>query len=292
MSKQNDTATVERREVGRPESTNGMYSRMIFITKEMAGRFLELNTRNRNLSAGKVSEIIDDWERHTPTKERASHQGLAFYAKDGALADGQTRLMACWKSGIPFWSLVTWNVPEEAAPLIDRNRSRSEADVIRISGLSDWIGSTELSLIKMIVYAHRPGTQSYSVTALVEIGEAIKEPVRFAIEAFRGRRLTHITVSPVLAAVAMASPHVDQARLLEFAEVMITGISESHDDIAAIRLRDGLMQDGARPGQTARRETLLKTMRAIKAFCDREQLQRLKTPSEIIYSLPEIEEHL
>lgn len=278
----------ERREGPRPDH---MYSKLLFITPEMASRWLEKNTRNRNLSEARAVQIIRKWERKTPDKVKASHQGIGFYS-DGSLADGQHRLYACVKSGISFWSMVTWNVSEAAAEEIDQHRPRSEVDVIRIAGLSDWIGKTELSLIKMIASAHKKGTATYSVPILVEIGEAIKEPVLFAVEAFNGRKRKHVTVSPVLAAVAMASPYVEQVRLLEFCEVLITGVSESHEDAAAIRLRDQLISDESRGGQTARREILLKSMRAIKAFNDREELQRLYTPKEMIYRLPEIEEYL
>ncbi len=285
-----NTQTKERRATDRP--ADHMYSKLVYITPEMAERWLELNTRNRNLSVGKVSEIIRDWEQHPPKQETASHQGIAFYKEDGALADGQTRLSACAKSRIPFWSMVTWNVPEKSAQYIDRHRSRSEADAIRIAGLSDWIGAKEVALIKMIVTSHRKGTESLPVESLVEMGEAIKEPVKFAMVAFGGRRLKHVTVNPVLAAVAIASVHVDQVRLLEFAEVLISGVSESTDDVAAIRLRDSLITEKSRPGQTARREILLKTMRAIKAFDRREKIQLLRAPKEMLYRLPAIEERL
>lgn len=286
------TRMKERRSEARPEAGGKRYSRFLYITPEMARRWLELNSRNRNLSGAKASLIIRDWERHRPQEENASHQGIAFYASDGSLADGQHRLYACAKSGIPFWSEVTWNLPEEAAPTIDRHRPRSESDVISIAGLSDWIHRPELSLIKMIAAAHRKGTTGYSVEGLVEMGEAVKRPVVFALEAFKGKRRRHVVVSSVMAAVAIASEHVDKVRLLHFCEVLVSGVSESQDDAAAVRLRDQLITEQSRGGQTGRREVLLKTMRAIKAFDERDPLGRLVTPKEPIYRLPEIEKYL
>lgn len=92
------------------------------------------------------------------------------------------------------------------------------------------------------------------------------------------------------AAVAVASLYEDRKRLAEFAEIMSTGMAHSKDDIAAIRLREQLIRKGAVSGQQNRRHTVNKIMRAIKAFCERQQITRLHTPDELLYTIPDVEE--
>lgn len=271
-----------------------METKVIEMTPQLAQQYLERNTRNRNISRLKVKQILDDiehdrWDLH--------HQGIGFY-EDGALADGQTRLTAIAESGKTVEIMVTWGLPSKSAASIDRHRPRSDADSIRISGLSNWIGKDEISLVKMIALAHQKGTPTYSAQHLADLGEFLKEPIEFAMRAFPSSK-KFITISPVMAAVAIASLHVDHDRLMEFAEVLVSGIPQTLDDVAAIRLRESLRgdhdDDKAKKviaGQTARREVLLKTMRAIKAFVLREHLQKLYVPSEMIYRVPGIEVHL
>lgn len=264
-----------------------MRTEIVTVTPNLAEEWLEHNTRTRRVSRAKVRQIRDDiehdnWDLH--------HQGIGFY-EDGVLADGQTRLTAIKEAGKPVPVMVTWGLPKEAGSSIDRHRPRSDADSIRIGGLAGWIGRDEVALIRMIASAHQKGTPTYSAKHLAELGEFLKGPVTFAMLVFSTRK-RHITTGPVMAAVAIASQHVDQYRLMEFVEVLLSGVPESKDDIAAIRLREQLIGMQGRGGQMARRETLLKTMRAIRAFVERGHIKRLKAPNEMIYTIPGIEEHL
>lgn len=259
------------------------------ITPELAHEYLTKNTRNRNISRVVVKKIKDDIEHD---RWELTHQGVAFY-ESGELADGQTRLTAIEECGKPVDMLVTFGIPVKAGAVIDKHRARSDADSIKLGGLSDWITAAEIGVIKMIAVAHMKHSPSYSAAHLANLGDFLRPGVEFALTAFSAKK-KHITTSPVMAAVAIARPYVDEYRLLEFAEVMLTGMPVSDnamDDAAAIRLRDQLMED-TRGGQGARREALLKTQRAIKAFVERDHIQKLYTPKELIYRVEGIEDYL
>lgn len=273
----------DRREEPRPDPKREMYPRLITVTPEMAERFLATNHRNRKMKELTVRKIIRDWEENGPGEP--THQGISFYASDGALADGQNRLTACVRSGIPFRSWVFWGLSEDAAVNIDRHRPRSEADAIKISGVSDWMDRQTIAIVKMVLDAHGIDPATFSVPSLVHVGEKIAGPVQFAVMTLDGRKRKHLTASPVVAAVAIASESVDEMRLYEFVNVLITGMPQSDADSAAVKLRDRLMEEESRGGRTARHETLLRTMRAIKAFATGEQLQRLTTPHTMPYRL-------
>lgn len=274
---------IERREAPRPDPADGMYPRLITIDPDMAERFLEKNTRNRKLNELTLRKIIRDWQDEGPGEP--THQGIAFYAADGALADGQHRLMASVRTGMSFRSWVFWGVSEEAAPEIDRHRPRSEADVVKIAGISNWIGAAELALVKMLLDAHGSDPSTYSVGSLVHIADKVADQIQFATMAFDGRKRKHLTAAPVVAAVAIASAHVDEMRLFEFVDVLITGMPQSDDDVAAVKLRDGLIKYGIHGGRAARLEVTRRTMRAIKGFVNREHMRRLTTPDDVLYQL-------
>lgn len=264
-----------------------METQTVHITPKLAAQYLKLNTRNRNLSKAKVAQFADDMA-HDRWDE--THQGIGFY-KDGVLADGQTRLHAIVASNKAVNLLVTRGMPNEAGASIDKHRPRSDADSISISQLSNWIGKDQVSLVKMIASAHSRTNTTYSPKHLAELGDFLRRAVQFGLSAFTSRK-RHITTSPVMAAVAIASTHTDLVRLLEFVEVLVHGVPTDMDDVAAIRLREQLINQQGRGGQTARRETLLKTMRAIKAFEEREHIQKLYTPPEMIYRVEGIEDYL
>lgn len=256
------------------------------ITSKMAQGWLEKsNKRNRNISRAKVNMYKSDMEHG---KWSLTHQGIAFY-KNGELADGQHRLKAVVESGVPITSIIMKGLPMNVGADIDRHKSRTEADAIRIGQLSDWIGSQEIQVIKMIVMCQKRQVSTYSPREIVELGETMKWSVQFAVNAFP-KRVKYVTTSPVYAALAIASLYEDHDRLLEFADVMATGMPESRDDIAAVKLREQLIREGAVSGQQNRRHTVRKVMRSIKAFCERHQIERLHTPDHMIYKISETEE--
>lgn len=262
---------------------------VIDVTPAMAQRWLDQNTRNRNLSKKKVETYTHDMKEGRWT---LTHQGIAFYST-GQLADGQHRLMAVVRSGKTVTMQVTTGLKIQSGADIDRHRPRSETDAVRIGGLSDWMKTQHISVIKAILNLHKDSAGTYSIKELTDIGEQIEENVRFAVDAFSHRK-RYLTTAPVMAAIAIAYDHVDPVRLYEFADVLLTGMPQSadrKDDIAAIRLREMLMGGTITgSGSSQRKEISYKTMRAIEAFANREHIQRLRTPNTMIYHLEAIDE--
>jgi hypothetical protein len=90
-----------------------------------------------------------------------------------------------------------------------------------------------------------------------------------------------ITKASVLAAVARAYYHEETDRLEQFLHILRKGVSLGPEDSAAILLRDRLMQN-----ELGVSDIWLLTNRAIKAFCESEELRRLR-PTKWVYPLPE-----
>lgn len=258
-----------------------MRTETIIVTPNWAAEMLEKNSRNRNLSRQKIKAYAEDMKKD---RWHETHQGVAVY-ETGELADGQHRLAAVVESGKPVKMLVTYDLPVTAGADIDRHRPRSDADAIRIGGLSDWMGREEIAIVKAIAttQGHAPG--ALPASAIAEVGELMKPAIQFTTSQFHGKR-RNITTAPVMAAFALAAYYEDETRLMQFADVLIHGIADGPDDVAAIRLRENLLKrSGGTYGQAERYETMAQTMRAIQAFCKREHLQRLRTPKELIYNI-------
>lgn len=68
----------------------------------------------------------------------ATHQGIAI-GKSGRLLDGQHRLSAVIKAGVPVEMMVTFDIDESAIDAIDRGRKRSVADCFAFSEEEVWM---------------------------------------------------------------------------------------------------------------------------------------------------------
>jgi hypothetical protein len=124
------TATLER-----PTVTAEPVAELVTITPDLAQLWLGLNTDNRALKTGQIEAYARDlaegrwWvngdtvvfagPRHMPTK----------------LLDGQNRLHAVLKSGVPLRTFVVFGVDEGAQPSMDSGAKRTVADNLRIAGV-------------------------------------------------------------------------------------------------------------------------------------------------------------
>lgn len=108
----------------------------VLITPEMAEEFLTHNIRNRNIRLPYVDELATYMRQG---KWDVTHQGIAFY-EDGTLFDGQHRLHAIIKAGIPVKMMVTYGIPL-ATTHADTGLKRSEADLVKLMGNSEFSGS-------------------------------------------------------------------------------------------------------------------------------------------------------
>lgn len=89
----------------------------VLITPEMAEEFLKHNTRNRNIRLPYVEELATYMRQG---KWDVTHQGIGFY-EDGTLFDGQHRLHAIIKAGVPVNDGHLWT------PSLQLMRTRGEA---------------------------------------------------------------------------------------------------------------------------------------------------------------------
>lgn len=112
--------------------------KLMLVTPAMAKRWLDTtNLRNRNFLPGKIDQYAADMAAGAWA---LTHQGIAF-GENKMLLDGQNRLAAIVKAGVPVWMWVWGDVPVEqnrgvtlvTQDCIDNGGVRSTAQQLRLS---------------------------------------------------------------------------------------------------------------------------------------------------------------
>ena len=255
----------------------------IFITPDFAQKILDnQNKTNRRISA----KIADKYARDMANgnwMENDQNKWLGFFA-DGNLADGQHRLRAIAVSGIGRVMRIETGLDKTQSFGIDAHRMRDTADQIKISDSETWIKKDEIAIAKLCIRAKNGSGAVPSPSDIVNYCEYHKEAMLF-VRSNLGEKVRFVTVAPVHAAIFCAHGNVDEGRLSEFHVILKTGIPHSEDDHAAIRLREKMMQSAGalQSGESDRIAAIKMTMRAIKAFVDRDPIKKIFTPDNFIY---------
>lgn len=248
------------------------------ITPDMAQKMLDKNVINRAMSdrrIGSYAELMKngDWS--------LTHQGVAFY-EDGTLADGQQRLTGIIRAGVPVEMLVVRGLKKEQAIHIDTHRPRSKMDGIKIAGLNDWITSKQVGMINLLSAPKRLSTEE-----ILSFADDMEIHIKAASECFVTNR-RHLNPSVVIGALMLAHFYGEKiTKLRRFAEVLLSGVSESPDERVIILAREAFMRN-TNNGESDKLEKLLKTQKAIHSYCRGENVTRLFLPKEPVYPYKEL----
>lgn len=102
------------------------------ITPEQAEKMLRGNDNNRAIRVARVDRYARDM-----ADGKWLPNGEAIVMNGRTLIDGQHRLLACAKSGVPFKTILVTGVSLDAIHTIDSGASRSLADVLGLKGEHD-----------------------------------------------------------------------------------------------------------------------------------------------------------
>lgn len=250
------------------------------ITPNMASNWLEhANTNNRAVRESHVKQLARDMSQG---RWRLTHEGIAF-DPHSVLIDGQHRLWAIVMSDTPVEMHVWFNITPEALEVINRGKTRSLADQLRLSRQHGRVTRSHTSvLVAMLGGMSGPVTMTgpEASEALARHGDA----VQFAIQTLpSGRYVANATTRAVL---ARAYYSVDQDRLRQFGQMLCTGVVPDPSATAVILLRQYLYANAG--GSTAhRRDRYAKTERALMAFLKDEPITRLMPTRQELFQLPE-----
>jgi len=262
----------------------------MMVTPEMASSWLKLNHNNRNITSPRVELFV---RLIREGKWVLTHQGIGFYC-DGNLADGQTRLSAIARAGIPVWMLVTEGLPRESIHAIDGGRPRSVRDVLHFIGIS--LTKNDVSVVRMLWMQYRLQRSGESRTvwdasAVDTVGfsqfvDACRDAVIFATPKIRRRGLSHASV---VASVASAWFTEEKSLLSRFQQLIAEGTGADQSEQAAIRLRDFLQTTTLTKGGTLdRQELFVKCCGALRAFIDGRTISRIVCRPDSVFPIPDL----
>lgn len=254
------------------------------VTPQQAEAWL---AKNADFQRKLRDSVVDKYARDMINGQwQLTHQGIAFDAK-GRLIDGQHRLAAVVKAGIPVKMLVVKDSPATAYDHLDLGYGRTAVDILKAQGegwiTNEWIAVARFmeagANIKAVFIARSP-------FELREMVETHKNALAFVFQNVE-RKVRGVTIAPVLAAVAVAYYiEKDRVKLAEFLRLLVSGVALNPKvDSTVIRLRDSLRDDMVGANTMARISLFLKTQRVVKAYMDGESLSKLYTPSEPCYRL-------
>ncbi|MET9339229.1 hypothetical protein [Nonomuraea sp. NPDC003804] len=214
-------------------SPDGVTYELVYVTPDMAQRWLYRNNGNRPLRKDVVAKLARDLQAG-----RFMENGDAIrVSADGDLADGQHRLNAIVESGVGAWMLVVSNLPAAARDTVDDGVKRTMAD--RLSFHGEASPKTLAAVVRRALMWER---RTYA--------NATYQPS--ALEAFE-----FLDQNPDLRDAAAAADHHRKARQLSastiglcwwlFARLNADQCTEFFD-----RLSDGAMLAGGHPILTLR----------------------------------------
>lgn len=105
---------------------------MMLVTPEFSAAGLKKMAPNRHVHDPRVSLYAQDI---TEGRWRRNGESIVF-DRDGLLRDGQHRLLACIKAGVPFWSLVVFDADPAECDIFDVGRGKSLGDRLSMLGIS------------------------------------------------------------------------------------------------------------------------------------------------------------
>jgi hypothetical protein len=107
-------------------------SRIFIITPGMAAEILrDYNINNRSKKPGRIAR----YARHMAEDTWALTGDTIKFSIDGRLRDGQNRLTACVRAGVPFRTHIVFGIAKDAFDRMDQGKNRDGGDVLTTAGV-------------------------------------------------------------------------------------------------------------------------------------------------------------
>lgn len=222
-----------------------MKFQFIEVTKEIADQMLARNTKNRPLSEPTVHKYMMDLELG---KWQESPEPISFF-ENGSLRDGQHRLTAISKTGIPVKCLVVYDVPNDST-IVDMNRPRSIRDIMTLAGEEQVFRDNRvIGMVRFLLAHYSRALNHASASAVQSFMNEYRAELRVAFELAGGANSNISKRSVVMAAVLVAvASGVDERTLKSWCEAVNTGFTVDLTESAAIVLRNYVMDKGVTNG--------------------------------------------
>lgn len=271
-------------------SDGGPHGGQMTITPDQAARILaDRNNRNRNIAASVVAKYARDMR----SGNWLLNGDAIRFAVDGSLLDGQHRLAAIVKAGVPVRSFVVWNLPAESQATMDDGRKRTMANVLELDDIGGSHSKTAASILRRIILLDRGytdgsggGSAAPTKTEMREYLADNPDVIRAAevadqIRSARGIRCAASTVGLAYLLCARKS----QADADAFFDKLRTGagLDEGHPVLV---LRNKLATDGSTRLRTETGEALAWFIRAWNAYRAGKSIRILRQKTNDRFPVP------
>jgi hypothetical protein len=249
----------------------------LLVTPPMAELWLEsFNFNNRRFDEALISSLVSEIRRGAWV---CTHQGIAFTA-GRCLSDGQHRLEALRRCGVPLEMLVTFNQPDECRDKVDIGKNRSLVNKLELVGDSN--SKRRFTLVRQcigLLFGHLKG-----MPRTVESFRVLERPFCVGVEyvVALGDGFRPWTAAPIMGAVAFAY-RANPETVAMFAKNVISGEGlQSGDPEYALRRGVEVMGPNGRGGSAARMLLSNKTLAAIAAKIEGRRLVKVQENRESI----------
>jgi hypothetical protein len=209
-----------------------------WITPQRAEQLLQRNSNNRSVRARNVAKLAKDMKNGSfPfTGETVK------ISPEGKVLDGQHRLLACVQAGVSFHTLVAYNVPEDAMPMIDKGVSRRFDDTLGWKGVPNRRDAAAVTrrmalLVDGITLRDTNTLALYTDQQLVDVYDSLADQIQVAVQ--RGGTVSNaIGRSTTGWAVPLCwlALNSDDDSVAEFTDLLVSGASLSEGSpILALR---------------------------------------------------------
>jgi len=218
-------------------------SRKMLITPQMAKLWLEKNTHNRKIS----TQLVEKYARDVKAGEwKITNQGIGFDS-NGALTDGQHRLLACVRADVPFESFVTFGLDPKSQMVVDGGRLRSVGEQLFLGHKMD--NATIKVAMANIIAATLKGVNAVSLSADIawKVIDLYSDEMEFILSN-RGAAPRGLSYAPALSGLVMAAK-VDLDKAVEFKEKYFLG-TDLKADSPILTFRNFMLNRGNGAGSS------------------------------------------
>lgn len=255
------------------------------ITPEIADSILENRVDNRTPNDKRIREYADrmlsgEWRISDPIK----------FDNDGKLYDGQHRLMAVVKAGVPVEFAVIRNMPKNAKFYCDIGQSRTTLHIANIMGVH--IASKKISSVKEIIrtqhHLYRGGiSHHFAIRMYLKYQDGIDFACKNRSGNTEGIKFENAVF---FAAIAKAYYYENHLTLERFAQVLFTGLAQSEEEHSAVTLRNIYLQARQKDnkmGSSERTVWMFRTINAIQNFVRKKSIKRISPAPQDFYPVPD-----
>lgn len=248
------------------------------VEPEQAKKWLERNIANRTVRPSRVREYAT-----------AMTEGRWLYTadpirfdEDGKLIDGQHRLMAVVKAGVPVEMHVVRGLARNAQDAVDTGAIRTASDALKVRGFKH--GTKLAATVPIVNWLLRGGgfAASYSRDDIVfwmGVHEGLEEIVD---QAHKDRNLLPCQLAPYSAAYyAARQVSKDVTRTDEFFVEQIVntiGLTSGSAALATRKYLLGLREDKRPNNKTAKASTVLALLEGYRGFLAGDFMMTLRPP--------------